>query len=93
MAEKQPKKDTTAPCKIRSCPDGEHMKIVIVGHVDHGKSTLIGRLFFDTDSLPPEKMEEVRKACEELGRPVEFAYLMDSLEEERQQNINHAVAF
>jgi len=63
------------------------MKIVIVGHVDHGKSTLIGRLFFDTNSLPEGVMENVKRACEELGRPVEFAYLMDSLEEERQQNV------
>ncbi len=66
---------------------GEHMKIVIVGHVDHGKSTLIGRLFFDTKSLPKSVMEEVEKACREMGRPVEFAYLMDQLEEERQQNV------
>ncbi|RLI98457.1 MAG: elongation factor Tu [Candidatus Aenigmatarchaeota archaeon] len=65
----------------------DHMRIVIVGHVDHGKSTLIGRLFFDTDSLPEGRMEEVKKACEELGRPVEFAYLMDQLEEEREQNV------
>ena len=65
----------------------ENLRIVIVGHVDHGKSTLIGRLFFDTNSLPSGRMEEVREACKELGRDMEFAYLMDSLEEERQQNV------
>jgi len=65
----------------------DHMKIVIVGHVDHGKSTLIGRLLFDTDSLPDGKIEEVRQACEALGRPLEFAYVLDQLEEEREQNI------
>lgn len=65
----------------------EDMKIVIVGHVDHGKSTLIGRLFFDTDSLPQGVMDEVERVCKELGRPVEFAYLLDQFEEERQQNV------
>lgn len=63
------------------------MKIVIVGHVDHGKSTLIGRLIFDTGSLPPERMEEVKKASKELGKEVEFAYLMDQLKEEREGGI------
>ncbi len=65
----------------------EHMKIVIVGHVDHGKSTLIGRLFYDTGSLPEGKIEELKKTCEAMGRPLEFGFLMDSLEEERDQAI------
>jgi len=65
----------------------ETLKFVIVGHIDHGKSTLIGRLFFDTNSLPPDKMEEVRKTSKELGREIEFAFLMDHLREEREQGI------
>ena len=65
----------------------DYMKIVIVGHVDHGKSTLIGRLFFDTGCLPEEKIEEVRKTCEALGRDMEFAFVMDHLEEERSQGV------
>jgi bifunctional enzyme CysN/CysC len=65
----------------------EHLKFVIVGHVDHGKSTLIGRLLYDTDSLPPEKIEEVRRTCEDLGREMEFGFIMDHLEEERSQGI------
>ena len=65
----------------------EHMKIVIVGHVDHGKSTLIGRLLYDTSSLPDGFIEEIKKTCEMLGRELEFAYVLDSLEEEREQNI------
>jgi sulfate adenylyltransferase large subunit len=64
-----------------------HLKFVIVGHVDHGKSTLIGRLLFDTDSLPREKIEEVKRTCEALGRELEFAYVMDHLEEERMQGL------
>ncbi len=65
----------------------ESLNIVIVGHVDHGKSTLIGRLFFDTDSLPPEKLEEIARISRELGHDVEFAFLMDHLQEERDQGI------
>lgn len=68
------------------------LHIVIVGSVDHGKSTLIGRLFFDTGSLPPEKLEEVKRVCEELGRPLEFAYVMDNLEEERTRGITIDIA-
>jgi len=63
------------------------LSFVIVGHVDHGKSTLIGRLLYDTDSLPPDKIEEVEKASAEAGRATEFAYLLDHLEEERKQGI------
>jgi sulfate adenylyltransferase large subunit len=63
------------------------LNFVIVGHVDHGKSTLIGRLMFETNSLPAGVMEEVTKTSQELGREVEFAYLLDHLEEERQQGI------
>ena len=63
------------------------LSFVIVGHVDHGKSTLIGRLLFETNSLSLGVMEEVTKTSRELGRQVEFAYLLDHLEEERQQGI------
>lgn len=65
----------------------EHLKFVIVGHVDHGKSTLIGRLFYDTNSLPEEKIAEVKATCEALGRDMEFGFVMDHLEEERTQGI------
>lgn len=64
-----------------------NLRFVMVGHVDHGKSTLIGRLLYDTDSLPPDKMDEIRMASEEQGKDVEFAYVMDHLEEERARNI------
>ncbi|MEK6715289.1 MAG: GTP-binding protein [Candidatus Omnitrophota bacterium] len=75
------KEQRTTNCDERS------LKFVIVGHVDHGKSTLIGRLLYDTNSLPPDKMEEIRKTSQELGRDTEFAYLLDHLEEERRQGI------
>jgi sulfate adenylyltransferase large subunit len=63
------------------------LSFVIVGHVDHGKSTLIGRLLYDTDSLPPDKIQEMQKASAGKGKQTEFAYLLDHLEEEREQGI------
>ncbi len=65
----------------------ESLKIVIVGHVDHGKSTLIGRLFYDTGSLPPDRMREIERISEDLGHDTEFAFMMDHLQEERDQGI------
>ena len=69
---------------LKELPD---FKFVIVGHVDHGKSTLIGRLLYETDSLSTDKINEVKKQSQDLGREVEFAYFLDCLEEERQQGI------
>ena len=63
----------------------EQMKIVIVGHIDHGKSTLIGRLLYDTNSLPDDKIKEIKMVSESLGREIEFAYIIDNLQEERHQ--------
>ncbi|MBN1354095.1 MAG: GTP-binding protein [Candidatus Omnitrophica bacterium] len=63
------------------------LKIAIIGHVDHGKSTLIGRLLLDTNSLPKEKISEIKKISRELGKDAELAYLADQLKEEREKNI------
>lgn len=68
-------------------PTSQKLRIVIVGHVDHGKSTLIGRLFHDTNSLPEGKVEQIRKASEAEGMEFEFAFLLDALLEEQAQNI------
>src|SRR5512137_2510802 len=65
----------------------EQLKIVIVGHVDHGKSTFVGRLFHDTGMLPDGKLEQLQKAAERRGVPFEWANLMDALQSERDQNI------
>ena len=51
---------------------GEHFNIVIVGHVDHGKSTLLGRLYADTDSLPEGKLEKVQAICRQQIGPIDF---------------------
>jgi bifunctional enzyme CysN/CysC len=65
----------------------EKLKLVIVGHVDHGKSTLIGRLLFDTGSLPIDKVTEIQQICSSLGKEFEFGFILDNLEEERDQGI------
>jgi len=63
------------------------LKTVFVGHVDHGKSTLVGRLLYETDSLEEGKYEDVKATCEKRGVPFEWAFLMDALQAERNQNI------
>ena len=63
------------------------IKIVFVGHVDHGKSTLIGRILSDTNSLPEGKLEQVQRACAAENMEFEFAFLLDALLEEQEQNI------
>ena len=63
------------------------LPVVIVGHVDHGKSTLIGRLLYDTGCLPPDKFSEIQSSSETLGRNLEFAFVMDCFEEERSRGI------
>ena len=67
--------------------DKEALKLVLVGSIDHGKSTLIGRLFYDTGSLPEGKIEEIKTASEAEGREMEFGFIMDHLREERQRGI------
>jgi len=65
----------------------EHLNIVIVGHVDHGKSTLLGRLFADTGSLPEGKLDKVRSICRQQGKEFEYAFLFDTFLEEQEQGI------
>jgi bifunctional enzyme CysN/CysC len=63
------------------------MNIVVVGHVDHGKSTVIGRLLADTGSLPQGKLEAIRELCRRTSKPFEYAFLLDALKDERSQGI------
>jgi bifunctional enzyme CysN/CysC len=65
----------------------EQLNIVIVGHVDHGKSTIIGRLLADTNSLPEGKLEQVKALCEFNSKPFEYSFLLDTLKDERSQGI------
>jgi len=68
-------------------PSPEQLKIVIVGHVDHGKSTLVGRLFHDTGSFPEGKLEQLQKVAASRGMAFEWANFMDALQCERDQNV------
>ena len=65
----------------------QQMNIVIGGHVDHGKSTIIGRLMADTHSLPEGKLEQVKALCERTAKPFEYAFLLDALKDEQAQGI------
>jgi len=72
--------------EVYSEPDVK--KIVVVGHVDHGKSTLLGRILLDTGKIPADKVEAVRKTCEEKRVPFEPAFFFDALQEEQEQGIS-----
>ena len=63
------------------------LRVVFVGHVDHGKSTLIGRILHDTDSLPEGKIEMIKNVCAAEGMEFEYAFLLDALLEEQKQNV------
>src|ERR1700730_2053479 len=70
-------------------PDGKRplVRIVIAGHVDHGKSTLIGRLLYETGSLPDGKLEQLKAVSARRGMPFEWSFLLDALQTERDQGI------
>ncbi len=72
---------------LPTSPAREQMNIVVVGHVDHGKSTVIGRLMADTHSLPEGKLEQVKAMCRKNARPFEYAFLLDALKDEQSQGI------
>src|SRR6185295_1728314 len=65
----------------------ETLRVVITGHVDHGKSTVIGRLLADTGSLPEGKLQQLKNYCERNAKPFEYAFLLDALKDERAQGI------
>jgi len=65
----------------------EQMNIVVIGHVDHGKSTVVGRLLADTGSLPEGKLEDVKNQCAYNSKPFEYAFLLDALKDEQAQGI------
>lgn len=81
---------TASPYQATNAAQGvadEHLNVVIVGHVDHGKSTLLGRLYADTGSLPEGKLEKVQAICRQQGKEFEYAFLFDAFLEEQEQGI------
>src|SRR5471032_3422925 len=78
------------PTATSTTPNGTtrpQVRIVIVGHVDHGKSTLVGRLLHETGSLPEGKLEMLKAVSARRGMPFEWSFLMDALQTERDQGI------
>jgi bifunctional enzyme CysN/CysC len=75
------------PFNKRDLINKQDMNIVIVGHVDHGKSTVIGRLLADTNSLPKGKLEQAKETCRRNAKPFEYAFLLDALKDEQAQGI------
>jgi bifunctional enzyme CysN/CysC len=73
--------------KMDTCKTHEDMNIVVVGHVDHGKSTVVGRMLADTNSLPEGKLEQVKENCRRNAKPFEYAFLLDALKDEQAQGI------
>ncbi|MDE1151682.1 MAG: adenylyl-sulfate kinase [Micavibrio sp.] len=67
--------------------NAQKLGVVIVGHVDHGKSTLIGRLLHDTGSFMDGKLEELKAVCERRNVPFEWSFLLDAFQAERDQAI------
>src|ERR1700680_3622176 len=78
------------PSAISASPTGTtrpQVRIVIVGHVDHGKSTLVGRLLHETGSLPEGKLEMLKAVSARRGMQFEWSFLLDALQTERDQGI------
>jgi sulfate adenylyltransferase large subunit/phosphoadenylyl-sulfate reductase (thioredoxin) len=63
------------------------VRTVIVGHVDHGKSTLIGRLLHETGNIPDGKLDAIKAVSGRRGMPFEWSFLLDALQTERDQGI------
>jgi elongation factor 1-alpha len=73
--------------------DKPHQNLAIIGHVDHGKSTLVGRLLYETGSVPEHVIEQHKQEAEEKGKGgFEFAYVMDNLAEERERGVTIDIA-
>ena len=66
----------------------EHINLVFIGHVDHGKSTTVGRLLYDSGSIDEQTMRKLREKAEQLGKKgFEFAFTMDTLKEEQERGV------
>jgi elongation factor 1-alpha len=73
--------------------DKPHMNLAVIGHIDHGKSTAVGRMMFETGAVPAHIIEGYRKEAESKGKATfEFAWVMDNLKEERERGITIDIA-
>ena len=68
--------------------DKPHINLVVIGHVDHGKSTTVGRILFDSGAIDEQTMKKLKEKAAELGKSgFEFAYVMDTVKEERERGV------
>ena len=66
----------------------EHLNLVFIGHIDHGKSTTVGRVLYDTGAIPEQMLQKMREEAERLGKPTfEFAYFLDVRKDEREKGV------
>ena len=73
--------------------DKPHMNLIFIGHVDHGKSTTVGRLLYETKAISDRDLARYKEITQQLNRPTfEFAFVMDSLKEERERGITIDIA-
>ncbi len=74
--------------------DKEHVNLVTIGHIDHGKSTLVGRLLFDTEAIRENSLRKLKEEAKEKKKETfEFAFVMDKLKEEREKGVTIDLAF
>ena len=73
--------------------DKQHLNLIFVGHVDHGKSTTVGRLMYETKAISEKDLQKYKEIAKQLNRPTfEFAFVMDSLKEEQERGITIDIA-
>ena len=66
----------------------EHINLVFIGHVDHGKSTTVGRLLYNTGNIDEQTMRKLKEKAQQLGKAgFEFAFVMDTLKEEQERGV------
>jgi elongation factor 1-alpha len=71
-----------------------HMNLVFIGHVDHGKSTTVGRLLFDTGTIDEQTLKKLKEKAQELGKAgFEFAFVMDKVKEEQERGVTIELAY
>ncbi|PVU76535.1 elongation factor 1-alpha, partial [Acidianus hospitalis] len=77
-----------------SAPQKPHLNLIVIGHVDHGKSTLVGRLLMDRGFLDEKTIKEAEEAAKKLGKESEkYAFLLDRLKEERERGVTISLTF
>jgi elongation factor 1-alpha len=66
----------------------DHLNLIFIGHVDHGKSTSVGRILYETGALTEQQLRKLKEEAEKVGKATfEFAFTMDTLKEERESHL------